>query len=233
MIVRALRTRYGDVMHDEWLARWRDGKIGFHEGRPNDLLARHLARLARARRVLVPLCGKTEDLAFLAANDHEVVGIELAEQAVSAFFAEHGLAPAISQRGPFTAYTAGAITLLAGDVFAATAELLGPVDALYDRAALVALPDTLRPSYAALLRRLLPPGAPGLVITFEYDQRAAAGPPFAVLEGELRALYSDAAIDLVEERVASGLPKCAEAGVSAIERCFAIRSGPAATMGPA
>jgi len=159
MIVRASRTRYGGAMHDEWLARWRDGKIGFHEGRPNDLLARHLARLARARRVLVPLCGKTEDLAFLAANDHDVVGIELAEQAVSAFFAEHGLAPAITQRGPFTVYTAGAITLLAGDIFAATAELVGPVDGLYDRAALVALPDTLRPSYAALLRRGPPPSS--------------------------------------------------------------------------
>lgn len=224
-------------MDEDWLARWRDGRIGFHEGRPNDLLARHVARLAGARRVLVPLCGKTEDLVFLAANGHEVVGVELAEQAVGAFFAEHDLAPAIAQRGPFTAYSAGAITLLTGDIFAVTPELLGPVDALYDRAALVALPDRLRPPYVALLRRLLPAGAPGLVITFEYDQRAASGPPFAVLEAELRGLFataaSDDAVELVEERVAAGLPKCAQAGVSAIERCFAIRSVPPVTTGDA
>src|SRR4051812_12173703 len=153
-------------MVDDWLGRWREGRTAFHEGRPNDLLVRHAARLAGRRRVLVPLCGKSEDLAFLAARGHDVVGVELAEQAVQAFFAEHDLTPSIARRGSVIAYevgpgmvrpaapagpagptASGAIALWAGDFFAVTPELLGPVDALYDRAALIALPAELRPRY--------------------------------------------------------------------------------------
>ncbi|HMG19899.1 MAG TPA: hypothetical protein VK607_01235 [Kofleriaceae bacterium] len=232
-------------MNEDWLARWRDGRIAFHEGRPNQLLERHAALLAGRRRVLVPLCGKTEDLAFLAARGHDVIGIELAEQAVRAFFVEHGLAPSIAPRGPFTAYQAGdpvgdpagddasagrdgarrpgSITLLAGDLFAATRELIGPIDAVYDRAALIALPGELRTRYVALLRALVPAGAPSLVVTLEYDQGAMTGPPFAVLESELRTLYAGATIELLEERADTSGGKCAQSGVSATERCFAIR----------
>jgi thiopurine S-methyltransferase len=225
-------------MADEWLARWREGRTAFHEGRPNDLLVRHAAHLAGSRRVLVPLCGKSEDLAFLAACGHDVVGVELAEQAVQAFFAEHDLTPSIAPRGPVVAYevgagmvrpaaptgpaTSGAIALLAGDFFAVTPELLGPVDALYDRAALIALPAELRSRYVARLRALLPVEAPALVITLEYDQAAVAGPPYAVLEAELRTLYAGAAVELMEERPGD-VAKCAQSGTPVTERCFALR----------
>lgn len=210
-------------MDSEWLARWRDGRIGFHEGQPNTFLDRHLAQLAGRRRVLVPLCGKAVDLAYLAARGYEVVGVELAEQAVSAFFAEQGLVPTIAPHGPFVAYRADAITLLVGDIFALSRELAGPVDALYDRAALVALPAALRARYVAHLRGVLSPGDPGLVITLEYDQRQMSGPPFAVLEDELRALYAGADVALLDERIAGGSGKCTQSGVVATERCFAVR----------
>jgi thiopurine S-methyltransferase len=226
----------------DWLERWRNGRTGFHERQPNDLLVHHAARLAGSRRVLVPLCGKSEDLAFLAARGHDVIGVELAEQAVQAFFAEHDLAPSISPRGPLVAYEvgpgavwaagpgaaeaaerpAGAVTLLAGDFFAVMPELLGPVDALYDRAALVALPPELWPRYVAGLRALVPAGAPALVITLEYDQAVMAGPPFAVPEPELRALYAGAAVELLEERAAT-VARCEQLGAPVSERCFAIR----------
>jgi len=213
-------------MHDEWLARWRDGRTAFHEGQPNTFLERHIAWLAGRRRVLVPLCGKAEDLAFLAAHDHEVLGVELAEQAVREFFAAHELAPSIAPHGPFVAYAAGSITLLVGDIFELTPRWAGPIDALYDRAALIALPPALRARYVDHLRALLPAGAPGLVITLEYDQSAMTGPPFAVLESELRAQFgSTTSIELVGERLAGGSGKCTQSGVSATERCFAIRAG--------
>src|SRR4051812_41137109 len=127
-------------MHDEWLARWRDGRIAFHEGRPNAVLDRYVARLAGARRGFVPLCGRSEDMAFLAAHGYEVVGVELSEQAVREFFELHALVPEVARRGPFVAYRAGLITLLVGDLFDTTPALVGATDALYDRAALIALP---------------------------------------------------------------------------------------------
>jgi thiopurine S-methyltransferase len=210
-------------MHEDWIARWRDGRTGFHEGQPNALLERHISQLEGSRRVLVPLCGKAEDLAFLATRGHDVVGIELAEQAVREFFDAHGLVPSVVQRGALIELRADAIAVLVGDVFAATPALVGPIDALYDRAALVALPPDLRPRYAAHLRTLLPNDAPGLVITFEYDQQRMAGPPFAVLEPELRSLFAGRTLELLEERPAPSAGKLAQSGVQALERCFAIR----------
>jgi len=211
--------------NDGWLARWREGRINFHEGRPNALLERHHARLAGCRRVLVPLCGKAEDLAFLAAHGHDVVGIELAEQAVREFFVDHALTPSIAPRGPFIEYAAPSITLLVGDFFAATADQLGPLDALYDRAALIALPHSMRPRYVEHLRTLLPATAPGLVITLEYEQQRVNGPPFSVLEPELRAHFTGRSIELLEERPAD-VTRCIEAGVPVTERCFAIGREP-------
>jgi thiopurine S-methyltransferase len=210
-------------MHEDWIARWRDGRTGFHEGRPNALLERHISQLEGCRRVLVPLCGKAEDLAFLVARGHEVVGIELVEQAVREFFDAHALVPSIVQRGSLIEVRADSIAVLVGDVFAATPAVVGPIDALYDRAALIALPPDLRPRYVAHLRSLLPKHAPGLVLTVEYDQQRMAGPPFAVLEPELRSLFAGRTLELLEERPAPSGGKCTEAGVQATERCFAIR----------
>ena len=210
-----------DIEH--WAARWREGRIGFHEGRPNTFLERHVDRLGPARRVLVPLCGKTEDMAFLAARGHEVVGIEVIEDAVRAFFAEHDLTPEVRDRGDVRAYTAGGVTILAGDLFACTAETAGRVDALYDRAALVALPPEARPRYVEHLRALLAAGSPGLLVTFEYPQERMSPPPFSVSEGEVRSLYTGAVVELLEHGPAEG-PRFRDAGVAANERCFAIRT---------
>jgi thiopurine S-methyltransferase len=218
------RVRYGArVMDAEWLARWREGRIAFHESHPNTFLERYVPRFAGRRRILVPLCGKAEDLAFLAVHGHEVIGVELAEQAVRAFFDEHALAPVVSSSGPFTTYTAGAITVHTGDFFALTRDITGSIDALYDRAALVALPADLRPRYAEQVRALLPAGAPGLVITLEYDPQRMAGPPFPVFESELRSLYPGSTIELLDERPATGGGKCTQSGVPATDRCFTIR----------
>jgi len=200
-----------------WKARWSEGKIGFHEGAPNAFLARHASRIADRRRVLIPLCGKSEDLAYLAAHDHEVIGIELVEDAVRAFFAEHGATPSITRRGPLVIYTSGAITVFAGDLFDVNEADVGAIDAIYDRAALIALPPELRPRYVDHLRTLVPSRTQALLVTLEYPQDKLDGPPFSVPETEVRALYASA--ELIDERLATG-GRIAEAGVSAIERCY-------------
>lgn len=210
------------AMSEEWLSRWREGRTAFHEGKPNAMLEQHRGRLAGAKRVLVPLCGRAEDLAYLAAHGHEVVGVELAEQAVREFFERHALVPEVAPQGALTAYRAGAITILAGDMFAVTPDDVGPVDGLYDRAALIALPPELRPRYVQALRALLPVGAPGLVITLEYPEGAASGPPFSVLESELRALYAGAEVEWLEDR-ANTSGRLAQASIPATERGFAVR----------
>jgi thiopurine S-methyltransferase len=181
-----------------WRSRWREGKIGFHEGRANRMLERHFGVLAGARRVLAPLCGKAEDLAYLARAGHEVVGVELVESAAQAFFDEHGLEPTVRDLGDHRLYEVGPYRLVAGDLFTAPSEALGPLDGLYDRAALIALPEPMRRSYVATLRRLLPTGAPGLVVTIDYDVAQMEGPPFAVPEALVRELYQGLEVEVLE-----------------------------------
>lgn len=189
-----------------WQARWRDNRISFHEGAPNTLLTCHFGTLCLApgATVFAPLCGKSVDLHWLRGQGMAVIGAELSRLAVEQFFAEAGIAPAISDAGALRRYEAGGITIFAGDIFDLDARTLGPVDVIYDRAALVALPPELRPRYAAHLRALAA-AAPQLLITFDYDQSLQPGPPFSVPETELRALYGPAyKLTHLEERDVPG-----------------------------
>jgi thiopurine S-methyltransferase len=209
-----------------WLKRWADGEIGFHRASVHPMLVAHGAPLA-GRRVLVPLCGKSLDMAHLAALGSEVVGIELSEQAIAAFFSERGLAPQVIEEARCTRWVAGPYTLLQGDYFSLTAADLGAsCSGLYDRAALIALPPALRPAYATQTAQLLAPGAWGLLITLDYPQEAMDGPPFAVPEAEVRALYAGRADveALVVEDALDAEPRFRERGLSRLSQCaYALR----------
>ncbi|MDI4656828.1 thiopurine S-methyltransferase [Xanthobacter autotrophicus] len=177
---------------DFWHARWQDKQIGFHEGKANAFLVKHFSRLpvAPGSRVFVPLCGKTRDIAWLLGQGLRVAGAELSRIAVEELFAELGVAPQVSAEGALTRFSAPGLDILQGDIFALTRDALGPVDAVWDRAALVALPKDMRARYAPHLVALTE-AAPQLLVCFEYDQSLVAGPPFSVPPEETRALYGD------------------------------------------
>lgn len=204
-----------------WQSRWSEGRTPFHEGRPNAHLVRHGALLGTKRRVLVPLCGKAEDLATLASMGHEVVGIEMVGQAVDAFFAEHGLNPTERTVGGCRMLSAGRITVIHANLFDVDEMVVGPVDALYDRAALIALPPDVRARYVATVRRWLKPRSQGLLVSVEYPSDAIEAPPFSVKEDEVRALYRGAAVTLLDTTPADG-PRLAN--VAAQEKCFSLKT---------
>ena len=139
--------------------------------------------------VFVPLAGKSLDLLWLRAQGHRVLGVELSRLAVEQFFAEHGLTPTIRESRYGTHYAHDGIELICGDAFALDAEALSDCDAVFDRAALIALPPELRQRYVGELYAQLPSGCRGLLITLEYSQDQKTGPPFSVEEPEVRALY--------------------------------------------
>ncbi len=207
--------------HDFWRARWAEQRIGFHEGRPNGLLQRHASRLGTSRRVLVPLSGKAVDLVWLAEQGHRVVGVELVEDAVRAFFDEQKLTPQRRAEGAFSVYSSGPLDVFVGDFFATTPEQLGEVNALYDRAALIALPASLRARYVNQVRTLLAPESPGLLIAVEYPQEQMEGPPFSVSAAEVAGYADCFSAELLEER-APDLPRLQALGVG-VERCYATR----------
>ncbi|MGY2195912.1 thiopurine S-methyltransferase [Pseudomonas pergaminensis] len=174
-----------------WQERWARNQIGFHLPEVNPYLQRHWPQLALAQgaQVLVPLCGKSLDLMWLASHGLRVMGVELSEQAVEAFFSEQNLVPRITRRGAFTVYQADLIEVWCGDFFALDAEALTDCTGLYDRAALIALPPLMRAQYAEHLNHLLRSGCQGLLVTLDYDQTQKAGPPFAVTDDEVRVLF--------------------------------------------
>ena len=174
-----------------WLERWESGRLGWHRDEVNPHLAdfwEHLG-VAEGARVFVPLAGKSVDMKWLADRGHSVVGVEISDQACREFFAEHGLEPGVDRVGTWIRYRAGGLELLCGDYFELDAELLGPVDAVFDRASLIALPPEMRPDYVAKMADLLPQRPPVLLVTLEYPQAQMNGPPFAVWEGELAKLF--------------------------------------------
>ena len=188
---------------DFWHQRWHDNQIGFHQAEPTPLLQKHWAAVGAPAggKVFVPLAGKSLDMLWFAAQGHRVLGVELSELAVAQFFAENGLRPEIRDTHYGRHYEAGGIELILGDAFGLDADLLRDCDAVFDRAALIALPPELRRRYANELYAKLPAGCRGLLITLEYPQAERDGPPFSVPGDEVRALYGrDWDIDLLERR---------------------------------
>ncbi|PYC13216.1 thiopurine S-methyltransferase [Pseudomonas jessenii] len=209
-----------------WHKKWASGQIGFHLPEVNPYLQRHWAAPASAR-VLVPLCGKTLDLAWLAGRGHRVLGIELSEKAVESFFSEHQVQPQISEKGAFKVYRSDAFELWCGDFFALTASDVADCTALYDRAALIALPAPMRERYATHLQQILPQGVQGLLITLDYDQAQIPGPPFAVGDDEVQRLLGGVwQVQALEEQDVLGESgKFLQAGVTRLEeRVYRVSS---------
>ncbi|SFH55844.1 thiopurine S-methyltransferase [Planctomicrobium piriforme] len=197
-----------------WHDRWQKNEIPFHEKQANPLLVNYFARLQLepGSRIFVPLCGKTLDIHWLLANGHRVVGAELSELAVQQLFQELGISPTIQPMNGLIKYSAAGIDVFVGDLFSLTKEQLGPVDAIYDRAALIALPEPVRVKYAAHLKELTA-SAPQLLATLEYDQSTQHGPPFSVDSNEVRRHYGEsyAVTLLASQELVGGLRARCEA----------------------
>jgi thiopurine S-methyltransferase len=175
-----------------WHERWAINQIGFNQSDVNPYLQRFWPELnlKPGERVLVPLCGKTIDMRWLNQQGLHVVGVELSEKAVQDFFSEGGVEPRVEVRGHFKVYSVEACEIWCGDFFALKAKDIGNCSALYDRAALIALPAEMRWRYVECLNRILPADCRGLLISLDYEQSEIAGPPFSVPEEEVMQLLS-------------------------------------------
>ncbi len=221
-----------------WLDRWQTGQIAFHQAEPHPLLVKHHRHIASSspssssssssfagRRVYVPLCGKTRDLAWLRDQGHEVTGSELAPAAVEQLFAEQQQRPVTTTRGAHQLHITPGLSILQGDALAIDVDVSGVFDAIYDRAALIALPPSMRAAYVDSLLRVLAPGGRILLIGLVYDQQKLDGPPFAVDDTIVRSLFEPRGckVEQIDEcRDAPG-PRFVAAGVTDLrEAVFVI-----------
>ncbi|WP_079724400.1 thiopurine S-methyltransferase [Pseudoxanthomonas indica] len=203
-----------------WLERWKEGRTRFHRDEVMPLLRQHWPALALPAgcRVFVPLAGKSLDMLWLAEQGHAVLGAELSPLAVAQFFDENQLQPAISDEADGRHHRAGPIDLVCGDVFELDAAALAGCTAVYDRAALIALPADMRRRYVSEVYGRLPLGCQALLITLEYPQAEKAGPPFRVDVAEVEALFAPQwSIEELDRRdILAQEPAFQEDGVTAL-----------------
>ncbi|MFV5215852.1 thiopurine S-methyltransferase [Azonexus caeni] len=175
-----------------WKQNWRANRIDFHLDHVHPLLQRCWAEVgvAPAARVFVPLCGKSLDLMWLHGQGHDIVGVELSTVAVNAFFRESRLRPQRSAHGALECWAQERLTIHCGDFFALRREDLAGVSAVYDRAALTALPEALRPAYVAHLRAILPDDCRILLLTVEDLDDGESEADASGSSAEVEGLYA-------------------------------------------
>lgn len=179
------------MQHSFWIDKWTNKQTGFHLNDINPLLLNYidLLELKPGDTIFVPLCGKTLDIKWLLQQGYHVVGSELSEIAIRELFEELEIVPSIESVNDHVKYSTNNLTVYGGDIFKLDSTTIGKIDAVYDRAALVALPKEMRISYAAHLKEITL-GAKQLLITIQYNEQELNGPPFNISEQEVNNLYS-------------------------------------------
>ena len=176
--------------YEFWDNCWGRPTQPFHLIQPHHFLTQYFSTyFADQERVLLPLCGKTQDLNYLAQQGITAVGVEFNPIAVESFFESSQLKPRIEHFDHGKCYQADHTELWLADFFELKQQDLGLFNRIFDRASLVALPEALRAAYAKHLVRLVKPGGKVLLVTMDYDETEMSGPPFLVSKLEIEALY--------------------------------------------
>ena len=203
---------------EAWLARWREGHTHFHLGQVHPTLMRYVDQVPLGGRILVPLCGKSLDLGWLKDQGYDVVGVELAEQAVSELFQQLEVEPTRTLDGPFEILESPGLSVYVGDIFELNANIAGTFDTIWDRAALIALNPTDRARYAPHVSSFRKKVGSVLLSVLVYDQQKMSGPPFSVTDDEIYRLYTayKSVEKLQSKNVTSRNPMFIEAGLDTV-----------------
>lgn len=212
-----------------WLERWQKGQTGFHQSAVMPLLRKYWPQLSLAKdsQVLVPLCGKSLDMLWLAQQGFRVLGVELSPLAINAFFTENNLQATAHDSPEGRRHVAGRIEILCADILKLNATTLAQCTGVYDRAALVALPPDMRARYVQHVYMQLPREYRGLLLTLDYPQELMDGPPFAVGDAEVQALFGQhSTAKLISRRdILSKEPRFAQRGLNRLETLIYDLSG--------
>ncbi|XP_064017118.1 thiopurine S-methyltransferase isoform X2 [Pogoniulus pusillus] len=201
------------VTAEEWRQKWATGNTGFHKEQVHPLLQKYLDVLLNGRsglRIFFPLCGKAVEMKWLADMGHNVVGVEVSEQALKEFFTEQSLpyceepVPEISGAKKFQS-ASGNISLYCCSIYDLSSSIVGKFDGVWDRGALVAVNPRDRQRYVSLMITLLEKNSSYLLVTVAYDPNKHKGPPFYVPESEIKTLFAcrEPCSELLEWMVAS------------------------------
>ncbi|MDQ1814566.1 methyltransferase domain-containing protein [Massilia sp. CCM 9210] len=156
-----------------WDERFERGFTPWDRGGVPAALRDFAGRAARPLRTLIPGCGAAYELAYLCDAGWDATAIDFSPAAVAA---------ARAAVGPWSERVREA------DFFAFAPDQ--PVELMYERAFLCALPRAMWPQVAARWAELLAPGA--LLAGFFFFDDVLKGPPFGIAVAELDALLTPA-----------------------------------------
>ncbi len=133
-----------------WEQDWTTDKPEFHSDEVNAMLIKQYNEFTRGKknlRILVPLCGKSLDMKWLADQGHTVVGVELIRKGIEAFLRDsklthHEKSIALSPEIQGTVFKANEkdITLFECSIFDFSSEVAGgQFDCIWDRGSMTAI----------------------------------------------------------------------------------------------
>ena len=217
-----------------WAKGWNSGRYsvpgqGFHQADVHPYLAKHFSLLQlnpnddifQQQRVLIPLCGKTVDMIYFARDKKiSAIGLEGIPRAINEFDeivncskekdkailhkdAQHHWKPSGN----------GFIGIVEGDALNFKVDDKGAVDAIWDRAALIALSPEDRAAYVSMLNQSLKAGGRVLLTVVEHDMMMSPkedessnnnnlipyGPPYSFTSEDVRSLYIQFDFTFLEE----------------------------------
>ena len=169
-----------------WDERFERGFTPWDRGGVPQALREFVAAQARPLRTLIPGCGAAYELAFLSDAGWDATAIDFSPAAVATAKA------AVGNWGE---------RVVQADFFAW--QPARPLELIYERAFLCALPRAMWPRVAARWAELLAPGA--LLAGFFYFDDAAKGPPFGITPGQLDELLTAHFVCIEDAAVADSI----------------------------
>lgn len=173
-----------------WKNRWQQNKTGWHRQEVYPQLPRFWSRLdlPKEARVLVPLCGKSHDIDWLAEQGFQLIGVDASGKALKHIMERFPESFLRTESHGYTVFRSDTMELWQGDFLNFPKAAINPIAAVYDKASIVALPPAMRKKYAGKLLELSGKHTQIFLQSFEYDQHEMNGPPFSVSEREIKNL---------------------------------------------
>lgn len=179
------------MSNQQWKAKWARNDIAFHHPEINPLLQQYFfdLGLSTGDQLLIPLCGKSVDITWLSSCGFQVIGVELSEIAIQAYFDALKVEPDKYNSGPFTRWRYRNIEILCGDIFDLTKADLSKIKLLYDNASLTAFSAHDRIEYVRHFSDILPLDCQILLITDETPDEQQSN-SVNTIDSEVTTLYS-------------------------------------------
>ena len=163
---------------NEWELRYLQGDVHWDRGSTSPPLLQYMAAHPLRGRVLVPGCGRGNDVAGLAHAGVDVTGLDIAPTAVREARERY---PEIAER------------FVTGDLFDLASDYRDAFDIVVEHTCLSGMPPSLRPHYRRGVESALKPG--GLLVGVWFINPSLApgesGPPFPLSVDELDRLFAD------------------------------------------